>query len=439
MKIPLWLLRLLPMWDYVCPRCNGVVAKNSIQCPHCNEKYGSPLRVPSMMLKDRKRLEKYVHNYVFPRVSKAQRDYLAQYFTELFSDGFESGDFSAWFSTYTGGSGSLSVSSTQKHCGSYACKASFTGAGEAYPTIEFPSPVDDTYCRLYVYWSTVPSNNGQDIYFIEAMNWGTYGNIMVGMRNNYGTLEWVLYDEYGSVRDSSTSPSISASTWYCVELFVKTSGGSGEDGAWVYINGTEELSWTGQTWSSGGIQVLRAGGRIYTGWTVDQYTDCVVVADTYIGPETETQTYTKTWTTDALFKKLGITKTFNVDTALKRQNIPKSFGLDTAFQKNFLVQEQVNAIFKRFGIQKSFALDAHFGTLVTHSISRQIDSVLKRLDATQTFGLDVYFGPVEAEASVEAFGLDVIFAYKVRLPELWLDENGKLVLNISEPYAWVGS
>jgi hypothetical protein len=54
----------------------------------------------------------------------------------------------------------------------------------------------------------------------------------------------------------------------------------------------------------------------------------------------------------------------------------------------------------------------------------------------KTFGLDVYFGAVETEANTKTFGLNVIFAYKVRLPELWLDENGKIVLNISKPYAW---
>jgi len=76
---------------------------------------------------------------------------------------------------------------------------------------------------------------------------------------------------------------------------------------------------------------------------------------------------------------------------------------------------------------------------MTHTISKQIDVLLKRLDATKTFGLDVYFGPVEAETYAKNFGLNIIFAYKVRLPELWLDENGKIVLNISKPYTWVGT
>jgi hypothetical protein len=71
-------------------------------------------------------------------------------------------------------------------------------------------------------------------------------------------------------------------------------------------------------------------------------------------------------------------------------------------------------------------------------VQRQVDTVLKKLDIPKTFGLDTYFGAVEHQTFTVSFGLTVRFAYKVRLPELWLDENGKLVLNISQPYTWVG-
>jgi hypothetical protein len=165
-------------------------------------------------------------------------------------------------------------------------------------------------------------------------------------------------------------------------------------------------------------------------------------------------TYTKTWQTDVLFKKLGITRTFGVDSdfkkpditkslaadaAFQKQGIPETFGLDAAFQKSFILQKQVDALFKRFDVLKSFALDARFGALMTQTISKQIDALLKRLDATKAFGLDIYFGSAEAETYAKTFGVSVIFAYRVRLPELWLDENGKIVLNVSKPYTWVGT
>ncbi len=177
----------------------------------------------------------------------------------------------------------------------------------------------------------------------------------------------------------------------------------------AYIDGTERITKTGL--NTGAVDA----GRVYimfyqVPWATDAYFDCVVVADTYIGPEAAAQTYTKTWTTDSLFKKLGIPKTLGVDTTFQKQDIPKSF-----------------------------AVDARFGGLVSHTISRQLDAVLKKMDATKTFGLDVHFGAIEAGTYAKIFALDAIFAYKVRLPELWLDENGKIVLNISKPYTWVGS
>ena len=84
-------------------------------------------------------------------------------------------------------------------------------------------------------------------------------------------------------------------------------------------------------------------------------------------------------------------------------------------------------------------MDARFGALITQTLSKQIDVLLKKVDETATFGLDTCFGSVEAETYAKSFGLNAVFAYKVRLPELWLDEDGKIVLNISKPYTWVGT
>jgi len=100
--------------------------------------------------------------------------------------------------------------------------------------------------------------------------------------------------------------------------------------------------------------------------------------------------------------------TFSFGLSLTSFLISSFLGLDSTFQKSFVTQKQVDVLFKK-------------------------------LDILETFGLDVYFGPAEAETCMRDFALDAIFAYKVRLPELWLDENGKLVLNISKPYTWVGT
>ncbi len=121
MKIPFLLLKLIPLFDYICPCCKKEVEKNSRECPYCGEQYGSPVRVPPRLLKDPKALEDHVHKHVFPRISKAQRDYLAQYFTTIFAHGFEGGDFGEDPETgysWTGTGGSATIVESPVHHGS---------------------------------------------------------------------------------------------------------------------------------------------------------------------------------------------------------------------------------------------------------------------------------------------------------------------------------
>jgi hypothetical protein len=415
MKIPYWLLRLLPMWDYVCPKCKQEVKKNSHKCLHCGEQYGEPVRVPPKILGDPKALEDYVHKHVFPRVSKTQRDYLTQYFTELFSDGFESGDFSAWTNTY----GSPSVVSTQSYQGTYSAykSASASSHHSVYKDISDQSVLN---ARMYFRLHTLPSSSDSIILivFCPSSSWTNLG--MISVRNDAGTYKLKVDSSVGESPTANGEISLSADTWHCIELHetIDTSEGALRG----YFDGDEIASVTGVDTGSGDIGRVATGCR-WTTYATELWWDCVVVADTYIGQEGET--YTKTWTIDALFKKLGITKSLGVDTSFQKQDIPETFGIDADFLKR--------------DITKSFTVDACFGALVTHTISRQIDVLLKKLDATKTFGLDTYFEQAEAETYAKTFGLDIIFAYRVRLPELWLDENGKIVLNISKPYTWVGT
>jgi hypothetical protein len=97
MHIPYWLLRLLPMWDYICPKCRREVKRKSRKCPYCGENYGIPLRVPPQVLKDPKTLEDYVHKHIFPKISASERKYLTQFFTveEVYTNSFDS-TYVAW-------------------------------------------------------------------------------------------------------------------------------------------------------------------------------------------------------------------------------------------------------------------------------------------------------------------------------------------------------
>ena len=395
-KLPKEVLKLFPTWEYRCPDCSTYVESNISFCPNCKTAFDEKRwRVPPRFLKSHKTMSKYAHKVLAPKLTPKQRESLFRYFTELFSDGFESGDFIAW----TGTSGNPSVVGSPVHHGSYAAEFSaaawsWEGAYKAF------TEQDTIFVRFYIRWASVPSGLGRVLRFEDQTPYTVSVDVLI----NDSTFR--IRDVVNSTNyDYSWSPD--ADTWYCIEVKAAVdTADAGELRGW--LDGSEVITQTGLDLSgTAGIDRVYVG-QYGQGGAITNYVDCVVVADTYIGPESMEQTYTKTWVTDVLFKKLGIAKTLNVDVAFRKQNIPKTLGLDSTFQKSFVTQKQVDVLFKK-------------------------------LDILETFGLDVYFGPAEAETCMRDFALDAIFAYKVRLPELWLDENGKLVLNISKPYTWVGT
>ena len=298
------------MWDYICPKCRKTEKKNSSQCVHCGEQYGCPIRVPPRALKDPEALEDYVHRHVFPRVSKAQRDYLAQYFTELFSDGFESGDFSEWTGTVVSdGDHAISVQSTIKHQGTYTCKSASANTNSsdyalAYKTLS--SAYQTIFMRVYARVSALPSSGQQFSVFKSRDKDNSSYQVLVGLWNDSGTLKWFVYNRH-TATFYTYSENMLVDTWYCLELKVYRHATSGELKLWR--NGTNIIDQTGLDTGDSDHDKVYVGYEtnfMSTGSITDVYLDCVVVADAYIGPEEEGATYTKTWNTDVLFKKLGI-------------------------------------------------------------------------------------------------------------------------------------
>jgi len=179
-------------------------------------------------------------------------------------------------------------------------------------------------------------------------------------------------------------------------------------------------------------------------------------------------TYTKTWQTDTLFKKLGITETVGLDVALKKQDIPEQFAVDADFLKTVTETADLDTLFKKLGIEKaadidvllkalgitrtadvdilfkkldllktfgvdvnlikqniikSFGIDAKFAVVATYEINRQIDALLKKLNITKQFNIDTDFkklnltkslniDSVFQKAFTKTFGLDVDFLKK---------------------------
>jgi len=425
-KLPKEVLNLFPTWEYRCLSCGTYVESNTSFCPKCKTAFDEKRwRVPPRFLKSREAMSEYAHKVLAPKLTPKQRELVFQYFTELFSDGFESGDFSAW----TGTSGSPSITTDPVHHGTYAMQVD-----AAYEYVK--KILSEQSIIYYRFYFRITALSSMEIALVTtgSSTIGTLqilsgGNIRYTYRNGSSTEYLPSYGGYAA--------NLQTNTWYCLEIKHTIDGSNGEVQFW--LDKTSCGSASGLDTDNYGNVTQVILGRYYGSGTCTVTADCVVVADTYIGPEEEGATYTKTWQTDTLFKKLGITRTFGADSAFKKHDITKSLATDAAFQKSFITQKLVDAFFKRSDILKSFAVDVRFGALMTYTTSKQIDALLKKLNLTKNFGLDTCFGSVEAETYAKTFGLSAIFAYRVRLPELWLDETGKIVLNVSRPYTWVGT
>lgn len=198
--------------------------------------------------------------------------------TEVFSDGFESGNFNAW----TGTSGSNSIVTSPIHTGSKAAQLDTTSGfiwkdlGDTYPTL---------YARMYWRISDLPANNKfVDLIDLSAGQ-GAYSPVAdVGYGQVGGVYNWYtrLMGEYAQ----GYIQTIDVDTWYCIEIKCVVSATVGEIRVW--INGVERITRTGLNMGSTNL------GRVYAmfyqaPWAANVFYDCVVVADAYIGPESEMQ------------------------------------------------------------------------------------------------------------------------------------------------------
>jgi hypothetical protein len=293
--IPFWLLRLLPMFEYICPRCKREVKANSHECPHCGEKYPSPLKIPPTFLKDPKKLEVYVHEYVFPRISKFERNYLTQFFTTFLTSGWENSggtdvtDGGLW-TAYLDGLGSTeSVVSSPVHSGQYALHVHAVTSG-GYGGVRYTFSVNQAtaYTRAYVYIeSGLPNFN--DGYCAIGSTWYDGNNQLspvIHMPLGGGNLQWGLYTVSGGVTTWYWEASASNPTtgqWYCMEWTRDVANQI--VGLWV--DGVSKVYQTGLSMSNNnhGTNVdVDFVSNLGPAVTADF--DDAVIADGYIGPIT---------------------------------------------------------------------------------------------------------------------------------------------------------
>lgn len=206
--------------------------------------------------------------------------------TTIFSDGFESGDFSAW----TGTSNAPSVAANQVHHGSWGFEATSAGTAKyCYKTIA----ETHLFTRSYIRFDALPSA-GTYIVFHQIIGTGELLFANALLYNDGGTYKWGFrYRTAGSYpyiySGEQTNPSVDR--WYCLEFEILPSTADGNlNGEYrMYINGLllSDIEKTGIDTDL----TTTTQARITTYETSTNnpvvYQDCVVIAGAYIEPETE--------------------------------------------------------------------------------------------------------------------------------------------------------
>jgi hypothetical protein len=248
------------------------------------------LRVPPRCLKDEKALEEYVHKHIFPKVSAWQRDYLAKYFTIIFQDGFESGDFSAWTGTRKTSGDTITVVTSEPHHGTYHSQASMSAVNATIKYAYVYKTVDlaEFYVRFYFKLKdNLPFTTSTDELILIYAAAGTTAIFQAG----FSAATKYLTGNYRSGTTwtdwSNTSIHAELDVWHFIEIYWKKDASNGVFRA--YYDGVVSYQATGKDTSQyGNVTEIRVGCTRYyfaSAQALRVFTDCVVVADTYIGPE----------------------------------------------------------------------------------------------------------------------------------------------------------
>lgn len=199
--------------------------------------------------------------------------------TQIFADGFESGNFSAW----TGITGTPSVVNTDKHHGIYS--AYFVGtSGKCYKYI---TPQMLCHTRGYFRFADLTQLGDWNVLYFLSFTTNDWTDIVHASISKHpdGTFGWVLFGRNGTNFEyvESSAFTLNPSKWYSVELVMYVHETTGY--YYLYIDGTLVCSLVGKNSSVyGNIWVVHTGNW-WSSAPCEIYWDCVVVADAYVGSE----------------------------------------------------------------------------------------------------------------------------------------------------------
>jgi len=213
------------------------------------------------------------------------------FYDQLFSDGFETGDFSAWTGSVTATS---TISSTIVYNGLYSMKlsAALSGGGDNVRYKTIATPPATIYIRAYVYianYSVFTADGDYDnlVGFQSNVAGNMVSNAEIG-RTSSATY-WAIKYRASTVWTWAFSVgTVTANGWYCLELKHVTSTGANLDGEeHLYVDGVNVVDVTGISNNDRTLSDGYAGSDYYhaSSTTVTYYYDDVVVSNAYIGTE----------------------------------------------------------------------------------------------------------------------------------------------------------
>ncbi|HEX8990496.1 MAG TPA: fibronectin type III domain-containing protein [Anaerolineales bacterium] len=185
----------------------------------------------------------------------------------VFSDGFESGDLSAWTS-----SAGLSVESTTVHTGLYAAEGNTTN-GNTYAKKTLASTYADGYARIY--FNLVSYASQVNLLRLRTSTGTSIGYLFVSTSGQLGLRN-------DAAATTTTSTTIVTSGWHMLELHATINGASSITEVWldgVKINSLSLTTNLGTT-PIGAIQI----GEVQSARTYDVIFDDIVFDTQWIGP-----------------------------------------------------------------------------------------------------------------------------------------------------------
>lgn len=213
----------------------------------------------------------------------------------VFSDNFDDGNYTGWTA-----SGSPTCVTTYSHSASYSV---YCNAAE-YIVRGFTAGTKH-YARVYVYFDTLPGTGGRSVGVLGILDVaGTYFAI-AAVTDNVWNLQTA---EGGASTYTASDLSVTADTWYCVEVLRDV----GADHAELWVNGVSEASRDFTITNNNALTTIGSGVNVGSP-TNDLYVDCYVLDNAnYIGTEATAYSYTLSQTialTSSLETQKALTKT----------------------------------------------------------------------------------------------------------------------------------